>query len=71
MSTVKTGRMIWLIWSCLWAAFWLVMGFFTVGLGWIAMPLTMALGYVPLLGASDCGQVIGMQTDRRRPPYRW
>lgn len=45
---MTTGRVIWLIWCLLWAATWFFMGFGTLGLAWIGVPLSVAAYWLPV-----------------------
>ena len=35
-------------WCCCWAAFWLIIGFFTFGLGWIGVPFSLPAILIPI-----------------------
>lgn len=52
MSAGKTIGLIWLIWSACWALFWVVAGFFSLGFGWLGVPMSIVLaipGAIPFL----------------------
>jgi hypothetical protein len=47
-------RIFWIIWCCGWAFFWFLAGFGTFLLGWLMVPVSLALILVPV-GAGQGG----------------
>src|SRR4051794_37183765 len=47
-AAMSNVRPFWIAWCCCWAAFWLIIGFFTFGLGWIGVPLSLLAILIPI-----------------------
>lgn len=47
-AAMNNVRPFWIAWCCCWAAFWLIVGFFTFGLGWIGVPLSLLAILIPI-----------------------
>jgi hypothetical protein len=47
-AAMSNVRPFWIAWCCCWAAFWLIIGFFTFGLGWIGLPLSLLAILIPI-----------------------
>jgi uncharacterized SAM-binding protein YcdF (DUF218 family) len=45
---VSNLRVFWFVWCSMWALGWLLMGFFTLGLAWLFVPLSLVAILVPI-----------------------
>lgn len=44
----NNARVFWIAWCCVWALFWLIIGFFTFGLGWFGTGLSLLAILIPV-----------------------
>lgn len=41
-------RVFWIIWCSMWAAFWMLMGFVTLGIAWLLVPAALLAIFMPV-----------------------
>jgi hypothetical protein len=44
----SNARVFWIIWCCGWAFFWFVIGFFSFGLAWVMVPVSLIAILIPV-----------------------
>src|ERR1039458_9189844 len=66
---MSNTRIFWIIWCSMWALFWLLIGFFTLLIGWIGVPISLLCILIPIGSSSSQPQPQWVQQPQVWPPY--
>jgi hypothetical protein len=62
-TSMSNVRVFWIIWCVMWALGWLLIGFFTIFLGWLFVPLSLLAILIPIGSTQNSRPIIS-------PPQR-
>lgn len=68
MTTMTPARAVWLCWCGFWAIAWLLVGFFSFGIGWLGIPFSLLAMLLVLIPSPQRQQVQGPPQIRVLPP---